>query len=221
MKSNKKQMINYVNKVIKEFTKKGLNVDFITQGKSIDKIAHNKKTFEIFKKLVKRGRELPKIIKENKQYDAKFEKKKQQKEAKKEVEKVVKKRRTRTLTPQEQNRGFISNETKNFLKYNFKNTKATKLHAKLKVVDEANKFLNRYFKSVKDHDDVKKRIDKITNRLGSRLDKLYDMIDEFATYEYKYKQDKGFMKNNMTDEYEKGLKERLNDLEDILDTYGL
>lgn len=211
---NRKQMITKAKSIIKSLEKKGLDIGFALQGKTVDQVAHNKKTFTNFLKFVDRAKEKPKIEKEVKKYHDKLIVK-QQKQATKKVKQQIKIEQTSQKPNQ-----ITNNRIGNVLKFNF-NKENNSINAKMKTLEESSKFLNTYFKGVKDHAKVQKRIEIIQKRLGTRLDLFYDMVDQFSNAEYKYKYKKEYMQNHMTDEYEKGIINRLDDIEDILNEYGL
>lgn len=72
--------MKFLNKVkyrINQLAKKGLRVDKVLDGKSIEQIASNKRSYDAFEKRYKREIERPKILQEVKRYDTKVRNKKQ------------------------------------------------------------------------------------------------------------------------------------------------
>nr|DAN06791.1 MAG TPA: hypothetical protein [Caudoviricetes sp.] len=203
---DKKGRIKLIEKTIKELNKKGLDVDKATEGKDINKLAHSIKTFENFMKRVARVKERPKILQESKAIDEKIKKR------------VENNKKQKNMSVK---RNYISKETKNIVKYN-ENFKPTKRNIKLKTQMVANEFLLTYFKEIKLDNLARKKINKLTNRFGNRLDLIYDFMDKVYDLSFKYPMEKEIFKSEHADEYHQMMYDRLDYFERILESdYGI
>ena len=203
---DKKGRIKLIEKTIKELIKKGLDVDKATEGKDINKLAHSNKTLENFLKRVARVKERPKILQESKAIDEKIKKR------------VENNKKQKNMSAK---RNYISKETKNIVKYN-ENFKPTKRNIKLKTQMVANEFLLTYFKEIKLDDLGRKKINKLTNRFGNRLDLIYDFMDKVYELSFKYPMEKEIFKSEHADEYHQMMYDRLDYFERILESdYGI
>ena len=72
-----------VNKILDKAKKLGLNMDKVTEGKSLDTLSHSIKTIENLKKRFARQKERPKIIEQNKKITERLQRKRQEMEAEK------------------------------------------------------------------------------------------------------------------------------------------
>ena len=203
---DKKGRIKLIEKNIKELIRKGLDVDKATEGKDINKLAHSNKTFENFLKRVARVKERPKILQESKAIDEKIKKR------------VEMNRKQKNMSAK---RNYISKQTKNIVKYN-ENFKPTKRNIKLKTQMVANEFLLTYFKEIKLDNLARKKINKLTNRFGNRLDLIYDFMDKVYELSFKYPMEKEIFKSEHADEYHQMMYDRLDYFERILESdYGI
>ena len=203
---DKKGRIKLIEKNIKELIRNGLDVDKATEGKDINKLAHSTKTFENFLKRVARVKERPKILQESRAIDEKIK------------ERVKNNKKQKNMSAK---RNYISKETKNIVKYN-ENFKPTKRNIKLKTQMVANEFLLTYFKEIKLDNLGRKKINKLTNRFGNRLDLIYDFMDKVYELSFKYPMEKEIFKSEHKDDYHQMMYDRLDYFERILESdYGI
>lgn len=196
---NKNQRIKKITKYIEDLIEKGLEVLKVTEGKTVEQLAHSKVTYNNFMKRRKRQLERPKIIEESKQISENFK---------------LKKRLSF-------NRNKITKKTKNIVKYNM-DFEPTKQNIKLKTKLVAHDFFYRYFKELSLNDHDQKRIDKLVNRFGSRLDLIYEFMEDSESLQFKYPYEKELLKQGIDDDYEKHMRERLKDFEKLLEIkYGI
>lgn len=192
----------YIEKELKKADKIGLDISKITEGKSIDKLSHNSTTLNNFKKRMKRQKERPKLIAENIETDKRLATKRKERENKKfnrEYERAIKKgnisnelkeKREKMLKENAKDfkRNFISDPTKAIVKFNL-NIEPTK-HNIAKVTKlEADKFFDKYFKSVRGDVALEKKIDNLKNRFGNRLDLLHEFINKVTAIDFHYEID--------------------------------
>lgn len=85
-------------------------------------------------------------------------------------------------------RKLISNKTLSIVKNNL-NIKPTKTNIKRITQLEADKFFNRYFKSVLNNTKIEKKLNKLKRRFGNRLDLLHDFIDKVLQIDFNYEID--------------------------------
>lgn len=195
----KEQRKKNIEKYIKEMESKGLEVEKATEGKSIDTLAHSQRTYDNFMKRRKRVLERPKIVEEVKAIDKKL---------KKSFMKM-------------HNRNRITDETKAIVKFNegFELNKKN-LRNKTKLV--ATDFFYTYFQELSLNKSDQKEINKLIKRFGTRLDLLYDFMDNKELLSFKYPFPKELIKQGYEDEYREHMRDRLETFKDELDKqYGL
>lgn len=199
---NKKDRINFIEKIIKKLEDKGLDVEKATEGKNVNKLAHSIKTFENFIKRVKRVEERPKIVQESKEIDKKIQ------------ERVERQKKLKRMSAK---RNYLSKETQNIVKYN-ENFKPSKRNIKLKTQMVANEFLNTYFKEIKLDSKAQKQINKLSKRFGNRLDLIYEFMDRIYDLNFKYPFEKEIFKSEHADEYHQMMYDRLDYFERVLES---
>lgn len=185
-----------VKKLLEKAKKLGLNMDKVTDGKSISTLSKSKKTIENLQKRFNRQKEQPKLKKEVAQIDKKIAQRAEQRR----IEKM-----------RDIRRNLLTDEAKADLKWNHnmdvKNI--TKKTLKNKTEETVDKFLNTYFKEIKHQYDAQKMMNKIKKRFGVRLDIAYDFIKYATDQAFKYEIPKEIMKTDTPLEYSKMLNERL------------
>lgn len=193
-----------VQKILKKAEELGLNMDKVTEGKSIDTLARNSTTINNLEKRFKRQKEQPKLKKEVAEIDKKIEKRAEQR-------RIQKMRDIR--------RNLLTDEAKADLKWNHDmDVKSiTKKTLKNKTEETVDKFLNTYFKEIKHQYDAQKLMNKIKKRFGVRLDIAYDFIKYATDQAFKYEIPKEIMKSDTPLEYSKMLNERLEYFERIIE----
>lgn len=189
-----------VTKLLNQAKKLGLNMDKVTEGKSLDTLSHTQKTIENLKKRFKRQKEQPKIKAEVKKIDRRLERKKQQIE---EDKKIEERRRIK--------RGIITDESKAEIKWNG-NTPLDKINNELlkdKTEKALDDFFNRYFKDIKHEYQMQKKLKEIKSRFGVRLDLAYKFMEYLGKQNFKYEIEKELMKSDIPQAYTKMLRDRL------------
>lgn len=200
---NRKQMEKKISKYISELETLGLNVNKVTQGKTVKQLAHSNVTYNNFMKRRNREIERPKIIAESKAYDEK--------------------RQAKKLA--EYNRNRITKETLNIAKFN-ENIGTNEKQIYLKTQTVAKEFFYRYFKELTLNEKDRKEINKLIKRFGNRLDLIYDLMDNNALLEFKYPFMKELLKKGLDDElvmvYHEHMRERLQEMsKGIQINYGI
>lgn len=192
-----------VKKILDRAKKLGLNMDKVTEGKSIDTLARNSKTIDNLQKRFNRQKQQPKLKKEVEQIDRKIAERAEQR-------RIEKMRNIR--------RNLLTDEAKADLKWNHdmdvKNI--TKKTLKNKTEETVDKFLNTYFKEIKHQYEAQKMMNKIKKRFGVRLDIAYDFIKYATDQAFKYEIPKEIMKTDTPLEYSKMLNERLEYFERVI-----
>lgn len=192
-------MIKNITKYLNEMVKKGFDISKVTEGKTIEQLAHSKITYDNFMKRRKRQLSLPKIKEESKKISENIKKKQQL----------------------SYNRNKITKKSKNIVKFN-ENFEPNKKNLKLKTKLVAHEFFYRYFKELSLNASDQKRINKLINRFGRRLDLIYEFTDDTEALSFKYPYEKELMKQGYADEYEEHMRERLTNFEKLLETkYGI
>lgn len=193
-----------VQKILKKAEELGLNMDKVTEGKSLDTLARNSTTINNLEKRFKRQKEQPKLKKEVAKIDKKIEQRAEQR-------RIQKMRDIR--------RNLLTDEAKADLKWNHDmDVKSiTKKTLKNKTEETVDKFLNTYFKEIKHQYDAQKLMNKIKKRFGVRLDIAYDFIKYATDQAFKYEIPKEIMKTDTPLEYSKMLNERLEYFERIIE----
>lgn len=209
-----KDRIKKVKNLLKRAEKLGLNIDKITEGKSIETLARSVKTIENLTKRFNRQKERPKIIEEVKQIDIKIQERKKEREDRK----PKPKKPTGKPDITEFNRNRITVETTNELFFNkeIPLEEITKEKVKSITAEEAEKFLNKYFKKLQPHAEFQKIRDQLVKRFGTRLDILYDFMDYVHEQSMIYEYERNFMREEMPEEYNKVLYNRLDEFDRIL-----
>lgn len=192
-----------VNKILDQAKKLGLNMDKITEGKSLDTLSHSSKTIENLKKRFARQKERPKIIEQNKKITERLERKKQ------EIE-IEKRRKIK--------RGIITDEIKAELKWNHgidpKDIKTSILKDKTeKALDD---FFNRYFKEIKHEKEFQKSLKKIKKRFGIRLDLANEYMNYLGDLSFKYEIPRELMKTDTLSDFLTMMRDRLDNFENII-----
>lgn len=204
-----KERIKKVKNLLNRAKKLGLNLDKITEGKSIETLARSNKTLENLNKRFKRQKERPKIVEEVKQIDIRIKQRKEQRAKKKPVGKP---------DVREFNRNRITTETTNELFFNYEIPLEEITKDKVREITkmEAEKFLNQYFKKLRPHAEFQKMRDELVKRFGTRLDILYDFQDHIHEQSFKYPIEREFMREEMPTEFNKVLYKRLDEFDRIL-----
>lgn len=197
------QRLKRVKTLLKRAEQKGLNIDKITEGKSLETLSRNAKSLENFEKRYERQKQLPKLKEEVKQIDKKIEDRKRLRE----IEKI-----------REINRNRITKETKNELKWNQGLDPNTIRRKKLKdkTTEYINDFFETYFKQISLEADAQKKIKKLSKRFGVRLDLAYQFIDYISDMSFKYELPREVMKTETPSDFAEMLRERLDEFERIL-----
>ena len=196
---NKNQRIKNISKYIKDLAEKGLDILKVTEGKTVEQLAHSKVTYNNFMKRRKRQLERPKIIEESKKIS----------------EKIKKQKRLSN------NRNKVTDKSHNIVRDNM-DFEPTKKNIELKTKLIAHDFFYRYFKELSLNAHDQKRINKLVNRFGCRLDLIYKFMDDSESLQFKYPYEKELMKQGYADEYEEHMRERLESFEKLLEIkYGI
>lgn len=197
------QRLKRVKTLLKRAEQKGLNIDKITEGKSLETLSRNSRSLANFEKRYERQKQLPKIIEQNKKLDKKIEERKRLRE----IEKI-----------REINRNRITKETKNELKWNQGLDPNTIRRKKLKdkTTEYINDFFETYFKQISLESDAQKKIKKLSKRFGVRLDLAYQFIDYISDMSFKYELPREVMKTETPSDFAEMLRERLDEFERIL-----
>lgn len=192
-----------VKKILDKAKKLGLNMDKVTEGKSIDTLSRNSKTIDNLQKRFKRQKEQPKLKKEVEKIDKKIAQRAEQRR----IEKM-----------RDIRRNLLTDEAKADLKWNHDMDvrNITKKTLKNKTEETVDKFLNTYFKEIKHQYDAQKLMNKIKKRFGVRLDLAYEFIKYATDQAFKYEIPKEIMKSDTPLEYSKMLNERLEYFERII-----
>lgn len=195
----KKQRIKNVEKYIAELIEKGLDVEKVTEGKTVEQLAYSSVTYKNFMKRRKRQIDRPKIVAES--------------------QKITEEIRKRVRIAY--NRNKITKKSSNIIKHN-ENFKLNKKNLRLKTELVAHNFFYKYFKELSLNDNDQKRIDKLVKRFGVRLDLIYEFMDDSESLQFKYPYEKELLKQGYADEYEEHMRERLESFEKLLEIkYGI
>lgn len=197
------QRLKRVKTLLKRAEQKGLNIDKITEGKSLETLARNSKSLSNFEKRYERQRQLPKLKQEVKKINEKIEERSRLRE----IERV------RSI-----NRNRLSKETKNELKWNrgIKPEDIKKNILKEKTQNVVEGFLNTFFMEIKLEADAQKKMKKLVKRFGIRLDLAYEFMNYISDMSFKYEVPKEVMKADMEEDYAKMMRDRLDEFERIL-----
>lgn len=192
-----------VNKILDQAKKLGLNMDKVTEGKSIDTLSHSVKTIENLKKRFKRQKEQPKIQEEVRKINKRLERKKQDIE-------IEKRRKIK--------RGIISDDTKAELKWNhgISPDQINKKILKDKTDKALDDFFNRYFKEIKFEKEFKNRLKNIKKRFGVRLDLAYEYMNYLGDLSFKYEIPRELMKTDTLSDFLTMMRDRLDNFENII-----
>lgn len=192
-----------VNNLLNRAKKLGLDMDKITEGKSIDTLARNSNTIKNLQKRFNRQKERPKIVEQVKKIDKRLERKKEDME--------IEKRRNIK-------RNIINDDIKSELKWNHNiapdqiNTHVLKDKTD-KAIDD---FFNRYFKEIKHENEFQKTLKKIKKRFGIRLDLAYDYMKYLGELSYKYEIPRELMKTDTISDFLTMMRDRLESFENII-----
>lgn len=194
---------NLVNKILTQAKKLGLNMDKVTEGKSLDTLARSQKTIENLKKRFNRQKERPKIIEQVKKIDKRLERKKQDIE-------IEKRRKIK--------RGIITDDIKSELKWNhgISPDQINKHILKEKTDKALDDFFNRYFKEIKHEKEFQKTLKKIKKRFGIRLDLAHDYMNYLGDLSYKYEIPRELMKTDTLSDFLTMMRDRLDNFENII-----
>lgn len=192
-----------VNKILDKAKKLGLNMDKITEGKSLDTLSHSIKTIENLKKRFARQKERPKIIEQNKKITERLQRKKQEME-------LEKRRKIK--------RGIITDEIKAELKWNHgidpKDIKTNILKDKTeKALDD---FFNRYFKQIRHEKEFQNKLKTIKKRFGLRLDLANEYMNYLGDLAFKYEIPAELMKSDTPQDFVSMMRDRLDNFENII-----
>lgn len=192
-----------VNRILDRAKKLGLNMDKVTEGKSLDTLARSSKTIENLKKRFARQKERPKIIEQNKKITERLKRKKQEME-------IEKRRKIK--------RGLITDEIKAELKWNHgidpKDIKTNILKYKTeKALDD---FFNRYFKQIKHEKEFQNKLKTIKKRFGIRLDLANEYMNYLGDLAFKYEIPAELMKSDTPQDFVSMMRDRLDNFENII-----
>ncbi|MGL5749004.1 MAG: hypothetical protein ACRCXT_00640 [Paraclostridium sp.] len=204
----RKKAITQVKKTLKQVEKLGLNIDKITQGKSIEQLAWSNKSYEQFKKQVIRQKQQTKLKEEVKKIDIKIKQRAEQ---------------IRIKNQKRQKRNYISKKTQSIMKFNYDEVKPTKTNIKKIVTLKSDDFFKRYFKSTSSNVELSKRVEEISRRFGNRLDLLNDFIDEVTQIDFEYEIDgmvfdKEDFISEQAEDWDDMMESRLNKMFSLLET---
>ena len=192
-----------VNKILDQAKKLGLNMDKVTEGKSLDTLSRNSKTIENLKKRFARQKEQPKLKEQVRKIDKRLERKKQDIE-------IEKRRKIK--------RGIITDEIKAELKWNHgidpKDIKTNIL--KHKTENALDDFFNRYFKEIKHEKEFQKSLKNIKKRFGIRLDLANEYMNYLGDLSFKYEIPKELMKTDTLGDFLTMMRDRLDNFENII-----
>lgn len=192
-----------VNKILDQAKKLGLNMDKVTEGKSIETLSRSVNTIENLKKRFKRQKEQPKLKEQVKKIDKRLQRKKQELE-------LEKRRKIK--------RGMITDEIKAELKWNHGispdqiNTQILKEKTE-KAIDD---FFNRYFKQIKHENEFQKKLKNIKKRFGIRLDLAYEYMNYLGDLAFKYEIPAELMKSDTPQDFVSMMRDRLDNFENII-----
>lgn len=207
-KFNRKETEKKVKKLLKSWEKEGLDIEKITEGKDIKKLAWSSKSFEQLKKRAKRVRQHPKVVEESKEIDKKLEKKRLE-------QKIQNQKR--------QKRKYITQKTQAIMKFNYEDVKPTKLNIKKITLLKANDFLSKYFKSSSPNVALMERVNKLSKRFGNRLDLLNEFINDSTAIDFQYEIDgmvftRDEFESDFADSWDDMMEKRLEKMEMLLET---
>ncbi|MEG0237826.1 hypothetical protein [Cetobacterium sp.] len=234
----KKDRISYVNKVLKALEKKGLDTDIALGGRSIEAIAHSKKTIDNFDKRVKRQKEKPKIQKEVEKYN---EKRKTIKEKKESNTLENRKVEVRTKAREKYDKAKLSKKTAKIIKQeyfresfphfqDFNNAKTlSELDKMEKKLDKAppvedivnniissHGFLESYYTELIQDDRYTNRIKNLSKAFGIDVGKYFDFINEVTKEDFKiYTDGNSDLKYDDAEEYHDMMVARLDKMEQL------
>lgn len=192
-----------VNKILDQAKKLGLNMDKITEGKTVDTLSRSVKTIENLKKRFKRQKEQPKLKEQVKKIDKRLERKKQDLE-------IEKRRKIK--------RGILTDEIKAELKWNhgIEPKDITNNILKEKTEKALDDFFNRYFKQIKHENEFKKKLKDIKKRFGIRLDLAYEYMNYLGDLAFKYEIPAELMKSDTPQDFVSMMRDRLDNFENII-----
>lgn len=208
---DKKQRLKSVKKILKKAKDLKLNLDKITEGKSVETLAHSNKTIENLKKRFKRQKEQPILKAEVEKINKRIQERKEQREEKKRIKKE-----------KDLRRNLITDESKSVVKWKMEmDYNQPKSFFKKETEKVANEFLYKYFKQISFDYDAQVKIDRLAKRFGARLDLIYDFIKYVEDQSYKYELEgvvfeRDFIKENLPEDFRQELYKRLDEFERIV-----
>ncbi|MEG0577165.1 MAG: hypothetical protein RR500_04855 [Bacilli bacterium] len=190
-----------VQKTLNQLTKKGLDLDIATEGRSIETIAYNKQAFERFEKRVQVAKERPKVLEQVAKQNIKYEERKQVR-TKKRTEKVINtltglKKEVNNLIPSVETGILKRIDPTSPLVYQPKDQKeAETLIKKLKnldyeqekkrIIDSDSKWIkDKYFKVLKGEVKHDETIKRILDKLGTNAELYSDVMDLITSEDFK------------------------------------
>lgn len=194
-----------VNKILDQAKKLGLNMDKVTEGKSIDTLSRSAKTIENLKKRFKRQKEQPKIQSEVRKIDRRLANKKYQMEQ----DRIIEERR-------KIKRGIITDKSKAHIKWEDEPKEINTNILEKKTSDAINDFFTRYFKEIKHENEFQKTLERIKKRFGVRLDLAYDYMRYLGELAYKYEIPRELMKSDTPQDFVSMMRDRLDNFENII-----
>lgn len=122
--------------------------------------------------------------------------------------------------PKKDKRNLISNKTIAIVKNNL-DVKPTKKNIRRITKLEADKFFDKYFKSVLNNVKIEKKVNKLKKRFGNRLDLLHDFIDKVLQIDFNYEIDgivfsRQEFESDFADNWDDMMEERLDRMFSIL-----
>ena len=215
-KNSKRQ--EYLKKVkhhIRDLKKRGLDVDNVTKGKSLEQLAWNKKTYENFL-----GNKKISLSKERK------EKKKKKKEITSEIKGQFEKidqytknilQKNYKLPHFTQYNNKNSKELKSFLN-EIKNMETLEDIAIKETQAKAKEFLiNRYFKEFRLEEDIQERLTKIIKSFKGNLSDFDDFTQEIISRDFKqYTDGDEYLKYESVDDYRGYMEHTLDRVEQLV-----
>lgn len=194
MNERTKKVLN----IIKKANKLGIDINKITEGKSIETLSRSKVTVGNLEKRFKRQKERPKILELVRKID--------EKRFRKQIEKNL-----------EGRKGYISKGVKNYAKNFLKNKVDNELLVNA-TSDELDKFFNRYFKQISYDADAIELFNNIKKRFGLRIDLAFEFMDKVYKMNFKYEIEREKLRTESPEDFNQMLKDRLEEFERILIT---
>ena len=194
-----------VNKILDQAKKLGINMDKITEGKSIDTLSRSVKTIENLKKRFKRQKEQPKIQAEVRKIDRRLTNKKYQMEQ----DRIIEERR-------KIKRGIITDKSKAYVKWKDEPKEINTNILEKKTSDAIDDFFNRYFKQIKHEKEYQNKLKSIKKRFGVRLDLANEYMNYLGDLAFKYEIPAELMKSDTPQDFVSMMRDRLDNFENII-----